>query len=79
MTAFKNLKELIESNKIKKNKVKQRKIQKLKLRQMLFMLTNIRLICYKKVRKTIPFKSQQIKNICKIFCNVNSARSDVLF
>ena len=57
----KNLKELIESNKIEKNKVKNRQIQKLKPGKCSPCLTNFRSLCCKQVRKITTFKSQQAK------------------
>ena len=74
----KNLKELIGSNKIEKNKVKERQIQKLKPGKLSPYLTNLRSLCCKYVRKTTTFKSQQTKQIYKIFHNVNCASSYVL-
>ena len=69
----KNLKELIESNKIEKNKVKKRQIQKLKPGKCFPCLTNLRSLCCKQVRKTTTFKSQQTKKIC------NCASSYVIY
>ena len=64
ITAFrrnKNLKELIERNKIENNKVKKRQIQKLKPGKCSRCLKNLRSLCCKQVRKTTTFKSQQTK------------------
>ena len=73
------LKELIGSNKVKKNKVKRRQLQKLKPGKCSLFLTNVRSLCCKKVQKTTTFKSQQTKEIYKIFHNVNSASSFVIY
>ena len=67
LTAFtrnKNLKELVESNKIEKNTVKKkRQVQKLKPGKCSPYLTNLRSFCRKQVRETTTFKSQQTKKI----------------